>query len=59
MTPAYREKLLGEGKRARQHRSTHAYSLAEFGLEADAIRTRLSELFERYGWDEAPGAGGS
>jgi hypothetical protein len=59
MTPAYREKLLGEGKRARQHRSTHAYSLAEFGLEADAIRTRLSDLFERYGWDEAPGAGGS
>jgi hypothetical protein len=57
MTPAYREALLAEGKRARQHRSTHRYSLEEFGLEADAIRTGLAPLFERYGWDaegEAP-----
>ncbi|MGH0031219.1 MAG: sulfotransferase family protein [Myxococcota bacterium] len=51
MTPAYRELLLAEGKRARSHRSSHAYSLAEFGLEADAIRTRLAPLFERHGWD--------
>lgn len=52
MTPAYRETLLTEGKRAREHRSGHRYSLEEFGLEADAIRTGLAELFERYGWDE-------
>ncbi len=62
MTPGYREVLLAEGKRAREHRSAHAYSLAEFGLEADAIRSGLAPLFERYGWDaDAPAAseGGS
>jgi hypothetical protein len=52
MTPEYRELLLAEGKRARSHRSVHAYSLEEFGLEAGEIRRRLSALFERYGWDE-------
>ncbi len=52
MTPEYRERLLDEGKRARAHRSGHSYSLAEFGLEADAIRTGLAELFDRYRWDE-------
>jgi len=51
ISPEYREVLLAEGKRARTHRSGHTYSLAEFGLEADAIRTGLAELFERYGWD--------
>jgi len=52
VSPEYRERLLAEGKRARAHRSGHSYSLAEFGLEADAIRTGLAELFERYHWDE-------
>jgi hypothetical protein len=52
ITPAYREVLRAEGKRAREHRSGHAYSLEEFGLEADAIRTRLADLFDRYGWDD-------
>jgi hypothetical protein len=52
MTPAYRQKLAAEGKRAREHRSGHRYSLSEFGLEADAIRTGLAEFFEHYGWDE-------
>jgi hypothetical protein len=51
ITPAYREVLLAEGVRAREHRSGHAYSLEEFGLEADAIRGRLAGLFDRYGWD--------
>jgi hypothetical protein len=52
MSAGYRELLSAEGTRARQHRSGHAYSLEKFGLEADAIRTRLSDLFERYDWDE-------
>ena len=51
MAPEYRELLLAEGKRAREHASGHAYSLEEFGLDADEIRTRLADLFERYGWD--------
>jgi len=57
MTAAYREVLLGEGKRERQHTSRHEYSLEEFGLEADAIRSRLADLFERFGWDEPEAAG--
>ena len=36
---------------AREHRSGHAYSLEEFGLEADVIRSELSDLFDRYAWD--------
>jgi hypothetical protein len=48
----YREILLAAGKRARGHVSGHAYSLAEFGLDADAIRSELADLFDRYGWDK-------
>jgi hypothetical protein len=55
MGEEYRELLRTEGKRARSHRSGHDYSLEKFGLEADAIRTRLSGLFERYHWDEETG----
>jgi hypothetical protein len=59
MSPEYRELLLAEGARARQHVSGHSYSLEEFGLEADAIRSRLADLFEQYRWDEADGGAGS
>ena len=52
MTASYREVLLEEGKKAREHRASHQYSLEEFGLEADAIRERLDELFQRFQWDE-------
>jgi len=55
MTEAYREVLRAEKKRARNHVSGHAYSLEEFGLDADAIRTRLADLFERYDWDTQAG----
>jgi hypothetical protein len=55
MSDAYREILAGEGKRARDHQTRHRYSLEEFGLEADAIRTELGSLFERFQWD-SPGA---
>ncbi len=51
MTPEYRELLAREGKREKQHRTRHTYSLEEFGLEADAIRQELSDLFERFQWD--------
>ncbi len=54
MSPAYRAALASEGARAREHKSRSRYSLAEFGLEADAIRTGLAELFERFGWEEPP-----
>jgi hypothetical protein len=51
MSEAHRARLRAEGARARRHVSRHTYSLAEFGLEEGAIRTRLADLFERHGWD--------
>jgi hypothetical protein len=52
ITSGYREVLLAEGKRARRHVSGHSYSLEEFGLDAGEIRSRLAELFDRFGWEE-------
>lgn len=54
LSDAFREHLAGQGKRERQHKTSHSYSLEEFGLEADAIRKRLDVLFARFDWDEAP-----
>ena len=48
----YAKFLEAQGKRERSHRSGHEYSLDEFGLDADEIRTRLAPLFERFGWDD-------
>jgi hypothetical protein len=45
--------LAAEEQRARKHETAHAYSLEEFGLRGDEIRTQLAELFERYRWDDA------
>lgn len=59
MTEQYREILAQQGKRERKHNAKHEYSLEQFGLKADEIRTRLDVLFDRFGWeDEAPDAGG-
>lgn len=33
------------------HESTHTYSLDEFGLDSDRIRSDLDKLFQRFGWD--------
>ena len=52
MSDAFRETLAGEGKRERKHKTGHSYSLEEFGLEGDAIRKQLGDLFERFQWDE-------
>ncbi|MCH7706943.1 MAG: sulfotransferase [Myxococcales bacterium] len=51
MSDAFREKLAAEGKRERTHRTRHSYSLEEFGLEPDAIREQLGDLFERFHWE--------
>ena len=56
LDPAFLERLRETGRREQTHRSGHAYSLAEFGLDADAIRSGLADLFERFGWDAAPAA---
>ncbi len=52
VSEAFGEKLQALVKRERQHRSAHSYSLEQFGLEPDAIRSRLGDLFEQYAWDE-------
>jgi omega-hydroxy-beta-dihydromenaquinone-9 sulfotransferase len=44
------EKALAD-ERGREYRSGHTYSLEEFGLGVDEIRTRLAPLFERFGWE--------
>ena len=56
ISPAFRAVLRAEGERAREHVSGHVYSLAEFDLDADDIRARLADLFERYGWNGSDGA---
>lgn len=53
MMPEYERVLLAEKQRAKKHETTHAYSLDEFGLRGDEIRSRLTDLFERFHWDEA------
>jgi hypothetical protein len=51
MSDAYRGLLREESRRARTHAADHAYSLEEFGLDKDAIHTRLADLFRSYHWD--------
>jgi len=55
MSADYRETLESDGVRSRKHVSTHSYSLEEFGLDGDEIRTQLTDLFERFGWDRDGG----
>jgi hypothetical protein len=50
LSPEYAKILDEEQARARKHESGHAYSLAEFGLDENAIETRLAPLFERFGF---------
>jgi hypothetical protein len=38
-------------EQGRPYRSTHRYSLDEYGLTRDEIHTRLAAVFERFGWD--------
>lgn len=51
LSATYRDVLSREGRREQKHRSTHRYSLEEFGLQADTIREELDGLFSRFGWD--------
>jgi hypothetical protein len=55
MSAPFRETLAAESARSRKHVSTHSYSLEEFGLDADEIRSQLVDLFERFGWDRDGG----
>jgi hypothetical protein len=52
MSTAYSATLEAEERRAGTHRTEHVYSLGEFGIERAEIRTRLTDLFARYRWDD-------
>jgi len=54
MTEEYRQLLDALGQRERKHQSGHSYSLEEFGLQASEIHDRLTDVFDRFGWDRAP-----
>ncbi|MAE95863.1 MAG: sulfotransferase family protein [Deltaproteobacteria bacterium] len=51
MGDEFRRQLAGEARCQRGHKTRHSYSLEEFGLEGDAIREELGDLFERFQWD--------
>jgi len=51
VTPEFAAVLEREQQRAKKHETSFTYSLEEFGLKPDEIRTALSDLFDRYGWD--------
>ncbi len=40
-----------EASHGQGHETTHQYSLAEFGLDPQAIHTQLADLFDQFGWD--------
>ena len=52
VTPELERMLEAEQQKAKKHETKHAYSLEEFGLRGDEIRTKLADLFERFGWDD-------
>jgi len=52
VTPGYERVLLAEQQKASKHETRHRYSLEEFGLRSDEIRTRLADLFERFHWSQ-------
>jgi len=52
-----RAQLQAEQARSRSYRAEHLYSVEEFGLSYDEIRTALAPLFARFAWappQEAP-----
>lgn len=51
MSDAFRHRLLQETQKARAYRSSHDYSLEEYGLDRREIYEELREVFERYGFD--------
>jgi hypothetical protein len=52
ISPEYAAVLDAEQRRAREHETTHRYSLEEFGLKGGDIHAALADLFERYGWED-------
>ncbi len=51
MTPEYAAILEEAENRTRKHKTEHRYTLDEFGIDADDLCYELSELFDRFGWE--------
>ncbi|GAY16820.1 sulfotransferase [Mycobacterium sp. shizuoka-1] len=41
-----------DASRGQGHETTHRYSLAEFGLDPQAIHVGLADLFDQFGWSD-------
>jgi hypothetical protein len=50
MSDGFRASLAAEADRAKGYRSTHSYSLEEFGLTREEVHRELREVFEEYGF---------
>jgi hypothetical protein len=50
--PDFRKALREESTRGRGHKSLHKYTLEEFGLEIEEVRSRFPELNARFGFGD-------
>ncbi len=50
--PAFKEQLTDDSQRGKEYKSRHFYSLEEFGLAKEEIRSRFRELNARFGFGE-------
>ena len=51
-SPAFLAQLEAAAAASRGFRSSHVYTLAEFGLDADLLRSTFSPVYEQYSFDE-------
>ncbi len=47
-TPEFQDKLRAQAEKQRSHKSRHSYSLEQYGLTEERIRTDLDFLYQRY-----------
>jgi hypothetical protein len=55
--PVFAERLHTEHEKARVYRSSHRYSLKQYGLTPEDILDDFSDVFQRFGFDTAHPAG--
>lgn len=58
-SPDFQERLAEDARRGRGHKSRHSYSLEEFGLDEEEVRSRFRGLNARFGFDSTPGESSS
>ena len=51
-SPEMERSLADEESRSKEYRAEHVYSLREYGLSREKIRSELAPLFDRFGWDQ-------